>query len=168
VSVAAGPLPADRHRRPTAALGPSPTVDAWLPPPLQPPHGELPHLAIVVLHHRPLVTPRPTLVLQDPLKLIADHWSLTPPRNVAEPPLQATSPSPHWNSEPRSAWHCQAGPPCRTGAHATFPAPPHPTASRLSHATAWTAHAGAPCRAGRSGHPGRIVFGPGQQCQASG
>jgi hypothetical protein len=49
------------------------TRKSKLPPPLQPPHGELPPLAIVVLRHRPLLTPCPTLVLQDPPKLATDH-----------------------------------------------------------------------------------------------
>jgi hypothetical protein len=43
------------------------------------PHGELPPSTIVVLCHGPLLTTHPTLVLQDPPKLTADHWSPTPP-----------------------------------------------------------------------------------------
>jgi hypothetical protein len=37
------------------------SVGKSMPPlPLQPPHGELPPLAIIVLRHQPLLTPRPT------------------------------------------------------------------------------------------------------------
>jgi hypothetical protein len=72
------------------------------------PHGELPPLAIVALRHWPLLTPRPTHVLEDPLKLTADHQS---------PPLQAASPSPHRTGEPRSTSPCPAPPRRPPGAH---------------------------------------------------
>jgi hypothetical protein len=47
-----------------SAVGPLfPTPKSKLPPPLHPPHSELPPLAIVLLRHQSLLTPHPTLML---------------------------------------------------------------------------------------------------------
>jgi hypothetical protein len=77
-------LERDRAPIPLASCPPWPSV----PSPLRweieaaattsTPHGELPPSAIVIPRHRPFLTPRPTLVLQDPPKLTADQRSPTP------------------------------------------------------------------------------------------
>jgi hypothetical protein len=109
------PVHPDRRRRHHSAGKSKP------PPPLQPPHGELPPLAIIVFHHTPLLTPHPTLMLQDPPKL------------PAEPSLQAASPSrhrTHRSSLPSHRFkpprHCPTGPVSPTPPRIAQRAPHHP------------------------------------------
>jgi hypothetical protein len=106
----AGTCPSVVHRRPTAVSGPSSmcgaapiptpypvfhprcaTLKGAEPPqlkpplPLQPPHSELPPPTTVVLRHRPLLTPRPTLVLQSHRSSLSATGARLPPSTTVAP-----------------------------------------------------------------------------------
>jgi hypothetical protein len=190
----AGTCPSVVHRRPTAVSGPSSmcgaapiptpypvfhprcaTLKGAEPPqlkpplPLQPPHSELPPPTTVVLRHRPLLTPRPTLVLQFPPKLVAGHRSPLATVNHRRTDQTPHSLSTHHYGELSTATPCPRGCPSSPwcSPHGVWASPPPASATAPR---AWTPrgdHGRCTCCAAFGGQATRVVAGPRAQAHSA-